>query len=114
ALILEVEALANGETQALAAGSLVEEARGERQRQLVGVADAIASDVAVVGEELREIEVVERGVEYRGVVLPPVGNVDVVGTRLERLRERGAADFEVTLEVQSRVDAGDRNRVARV
>src|SRR6185312_10027904 len=77
-------------------------------------ADAVVADVAVLGEELREVEVVERGVEDRRVVLVPIRNVDIERARLERLRERDLPDVEVALEREAGVDARDRNRVARM
>src|SRR4029079_555817 len=84
-LALEIVTLSNREAAALVAGCRIEQPRGNRKGDLVGIADAIVAPIAVLGEQLRKIEVVDRGVERRNLVLPPVRNVDVERARLERL-----------------------------
>jgi hypothetical protein len=112
ALVLEIEALAHGEPQPFGTGVAVEETRRQRERQLVRVADAIVADVPVLGEELREIEVVERRVEHRRIRLVLVRDVDIERARLERLRQRSVAHLQVALEHEPGIEARDRNRVA--
>jgi hypothetical protein len=64
-LVAEIEALADGGAQRFLA--VRAEARGERRRQLVGVAEAVAADEAVLGEELRIVEVGERWCRRSGI-----------------------------------------------
>src|SRR6185312_9527706 len=97
ALVGEVEALAERHAQPLRTRQRVEQPRGHRHRQLVGVADAVVAEIAVLAEELREIEVVDRRVEDRQRVLVAVRDVDVEEPRLERLHEVFAEHAPVAL-----------------
>ena len=112
ALVVEIEALADGDAQPLGAGVAVDDARRQRERQLIRVADPVVPEVAVDAEELAEIEIVDRGVEDRRIALVAVGNVDVERARLERLHAADAERLPVALEHEAGVDGGDRNRVA--
>jgi hypothetical protein len=60
---VEIEALAKRGAQAFGARLRVDQARRQHGRGLVGVADAIAAAVAVLAEDLREVEVGDRGIE---------------------------------------------------
>ena len=82
--------------------SRIEEARGQRERELVRVADAVVAEVAVLGEELREVEVVERRVEDRHLVLLAVRDVDVERARLERLHEVAAEECRCRARTRAR------------
>src|SRR5581483_12320892 len=76
ALVAEVIALAERGAEALLTIRL-QEARGRRKGQLVGVAETVAADEAVLGEKLRIVEVGERGIEERDLVLVVIGHKDV-------------------------------------
>jgi hypothetical protein len=65
ALRPEVVHLPERSLEALEARCRFDEARGERERELVRVPDAVAADEAVVGEDLREVEVRLRRGEVR-------------------------------------------------
>ena len=64
-LAVEVEALGEREPQPLDAGGAVDVARDQRRGQLVGVGDPVVAGEGVLGEQLGEIEVVDRAVEDR-------------------------------------------------
>ncbi len=114
ALALEIVALADRKPRPLVAGGRIEQARGQRERELIGVADAIAAEIAVLGEQLRKVEIVDRGVERRDLVLSPVRYVDVESARLERLGVVAAEHVRFALEDQPAVEAGDRHRAIEV
>src|SRR6185503_2839300 len=68
ALVAEVVALPDGGAKRLLA-ILREKARAQREGRLVGIAEAIAPGEAVLAEELRKVEIGERGIEQRDLVL---------------------------------------------
>src|SRR4030095_785506 len=111
ALILEVEALADRYAYSLGARLGIEEPRRKRERELIGVADAIVAQVAVDGEELREIEVVDRRVEGRRLALVLIRYVDVDRARFERLDAAQSEFLHIPLEDEPGVDRRDRNHV---
>ncbi len=85
ALRTEVVALADGRAQSFGAGFVVEYAGGERERELVGLGDAVVARVDVLGEQLRVVQFDQRAVEVRQVVLVAVRDVRVEEPRLQRL-----------------------------
>src|SRR5512139_4256026 len=107
-LVGEVIALAEGELQALESAGRLGEAAGDRERQLVGIVDAVAADELVLGEHLRVAEVQQRGVEYRNQVLVAEGRVDVVGAGLQRLFVVAPGEAERTVEGDAGIEAEDR------
>jgi hypothetical protein len=98
ALVLEVEALRQRDAQALRAGAGLQQPRRDADRELVRVADAVVAEVAVLGEQLPEVVVVDRRVEHRQRVLLAERDVDVVRARLERVREARAEELPLALE----------------
>ena len=111
-LVAEVKALAErGAKHFLAVG--LQEARGPGEGELVSVAEAVAADEAVLGEKLRIVEVGERRVEERDMVLVVIGHEDIEEPRLERLRERVAEPARIALEDQAAVEAEPRNGEGR-
>src|SRR5437016_2288003 len=114
ALILEVVALADRGAQALLTADRIEQSRGGGNRDLVRVADPVAAEIAVFGEELREIEIVDRGVERGNLVLTAMRYVDVIRARLERLDEVAAEETGISLEHEPGVDARDRQHAIDV
>jgi hypothetical protein len=64
-----VIALSNREAHPLLARLRIEQPGDRRQCELIRVADPVASQIPVFGEELRKIEVVDRGVERRYLIL---------------------------------------------
>ena len=107
-------ALPDREPHPLVARLRIEQPRDRGQRQLIRVADAIAAEIPVFGEELREIEIVDRGVERRYLILTAIRDVDIVGARLERLRECLAEQICVPLEHEAAVDAADRDHTIQM
>src|SRR5207247_8213605 len=105
ALTLEVVALADRGAQALLTADRIEQSRDGGQSDLVRVADPVAAEIAVFGEELREIEIVDRGVERGNLILTAMRYVDVIGARLERLDEVAAEGTGISLEHEP---GGDR------
>src|SRR6185503_13770014 len=83
------------------------------ERELVRIPDAVAADEAVVGEDLREVEVRLRRREIRQLALVAKGHIEVEEARLERLQECTLAPLKGTVEEDARVDARDRHRAAR-
>ena len=109
ALVLKIIALPDRKAHPLLACLRIGEPRDRGQRQLIRVADAIAAQIPVFGKELRKIELVDRGIECRYLILPAIRNVDIVGAWLERLRECLAEQIRVSLEDEAAIDAADRD-----
>jgi hypothetical protein len=103
--VLEVVALADQRAKHLLASG-ADDARGQRQRDLLGVAEAIAADEAVLVEELRIVEVGERRIEQRNPILVAERRVNEVRARLQRLRNALAEPLRATLEREAAVHAG--------
>jgi hypothetical protein len=113
-LILEVIALPNRAAETLLAVHGVEKARHCCERDLVCIADPVAAQVSILGEKLRKIEIVDRCVEHRDLVLAAERYVDVESARLERLDEAATEVIRVALENEPGIDAGDRHHAADV
>src|SRR5207244_5290589 len=109
ALVLEVIALSDRSAEGLLSAAL-QEARRQRQGGLVGVAEAVAAREPVLREKLRVVEVGERGIEERHLVLVAERHPYVEQPRLERLRQVLAEPARVALEDEPAVGAepGDR------
>jgi hypothetical protein len=90
----------------------IDQARTQGGRQLVGVVDAIPAGKLVVGKDLGEVEVRQRRVEDRYVVLLLVRDVEVEQSRLERLRIVAVEPVARTLESHPGIDAENRQRAA--
>ena len=99
----------DGEAHALFAGFGRQQARGNRQRHLIRVADTIVAQITILGEELREIEVIDRRIEHRRLILFSKWNVDVVGARLQRLDDIRIENAIFALEYQTGVEACNRD-----
>src|SRR5699024_5457424 len=109
-LILEVEDLADAALQAAEAVVGFEQARGQRQRDLVGVALAIGAAEAVVVEQLAEAEGQLARIELRNVALLAIGHIQIVEPRLEGL---DAPAPEAALEGQPGVEGGNGHGAAQ-
>ena len=108
-MIRKIETLTHRDAQSLGAGAGIEKARRQCQRELVRVADAIVAQVAVLRKELREIEVIDRRIEHRRLILFSKWNVDVVGARLQRLDDIRIENAIFALEYQTGVEACNRD-----
>src|SRR5205085_4943956 len=71
--------------------------------------DAVAAEITVLAEQLREVEVVDCGVEHRDLALIAERDVDVVPARLERLDEVAAKVVRFPLEDEPGVETGNRH-----
>ena len=107
---VEVVDLPEGRREPLEARGRLDHARGEPERELVRVPDAVPADEAVLGEDLREVEVRFRRGEIRQPALVAERDVEVVQARLERLLERARAPGDRALEEEPRVHARDGQR----
>src|SRR6185503_9242371 len=99
--------------EALEPRGRLDEPGSERERELVRIADAVAADEAVVGEDLREVEIRFRGGEVRQLALVAKRHIEVEEARLEGLQESAPAPLEGAVEEDARVHARDRHRAAR-
>src|SRR5688572_2772775 len=106
---LEVETLADSGRQVLLAALRAEQACRKSRGQLVGVAETVGADIAVGAEELHEVQVRQRRVEHRQVVLVAERNPGVAQARLERLDELLVL-AGLALEHQPAVEREDRRR----
>src|SRR5690606_37194389 len=86
---------------------------GHAQRQLVLVADPVASAEAVIAPQRSVVEAVFAGIEHRDVLLIFFRHIQVEGSRFEGLAEVLAEPLGVTVEVQAAVQAEDRNAAIR-
>lgn len=85
-VVREIDELADHRPHDLRPVRRIDQARTQCSRQLIGVVEAIPAGKLVVGKDLGEVEVGQRRVEDRYVILVLVGDVEVEQTRLERLR----------------------------
>src|SRR5262245_27498170 len=108
-LVFEVVALPDGRAKRLLP-VLREKARGQREGDLIRIAETVAADEAVFAEELGEVEVGERGVEDRDLVLVAEGCIHVEETRLQGLRQLLAEKPRAALEDEAAVEAEPGNR----
>src|SRR6202163_4042744 len=69
ALVLKIIALPDRKAHPLLACLRIGEPRDHGQRQLIRVADAIAAQIPVFGKELRKTALVDRGIEWRYLML---------------------------------------------
>ena len=113
ARLFEVQALADGQAQALGAVFL-DEARHQRCGQLVGVGHPVQANVAVLGKQLGVIEARAARIEQRDIVLVLVRRVHVEQARLERLRGGLAEQRSVALEHQAAVERHRRDRARQL
>jgi hypothetical protein len=68
------------------------------------------SAIRLLGEHLREAQVVAVGIEQRDVVLPASRRVHVEYARLQRLDVILTEEIRLTLEIQTAVEREDRHR----
>ena len=104
----EVITLAERDLQAFESAGLLDKTAGDRERQLVGVVDAVAADELVFGEHLRVAEIEQCAVEYRDIFLIAVRREHVKGARLQRLFVILAGKAERTVEIDAGIEAEDR------
>src|SRR5690554_3333252 len=99
------------DTQALTLHApCVDPAVGQAERQLVGVADAVAPGEAVVAPQRVVAEGGLAGVEHRNVPLILIRYVEIEQTGFQGLGIAVAEQGGGTVEIQAAVQAGDRKR----
>ena len=104
-LRLKVITLGEGGAQPFDAAAGVDEPRADAQRQLVGVVDAILSAELILGENGREINVLQAAFKVWQPALVFVGDVDVIGLGLQCLDQFLAAGLHFALKDEAAVCA---------
>ena len=97
--------LADAGAYQFAAGVRIQDAAGQCEGELVGIADAVTADKTVVAEQLGDGEVGDAGVEQRDVALLFEWHVEIIQPWFQCLLITAA---ERTFEKQAGVDAAHR------
>ena len=104
--IFEVQDLPDTGAQVLASVARTDQAAGQTDRQLVGVADTVESGEAVVSKQLVVSERQLRGIELRQAILVLVALVQVEHLRFQRMAQRLPERLHRAIEIQPALDAG--------
>ena len=109
---LEVVDLAQGCGQELRAVLGIQKPARDARAHLIGVADAIGAHVAVGAKQLDEVQIRQRGIKERQIILRAVRGIHVQHARLER-EEARAFKARIALKQKSGVDARRRQSARR-
>ena len=83
---------------------LINETRRHRRRQVIGIANAIITDKAVLAKKLVVGKVVTLGIEKGNIFLVRLRDIDIEQTRLKGLLNRLIPEQKFVVEVGSRVE----------
>src|SRR6185295_5005153 len=108
----EIVALTERAAQHLLSAGRQKHARGNRCGELARVVDAVAAGEQVFGEDLGIVEVRDRSVEQRNLVLIAKRDVYVVDAWFERLYDRLPERVGLPLVDQPAVDTENGKRAA--
>ncbi len=107
-LLGEVIALPNHAAHVLLSALRIDQPRGQRGGQLVGVGDAIDAGIDVVGKDGAEIEIHQARIENGNLVLRTLRHQQIEQPRLQRLGQPLAEPVEAAFEGEPGIDAENR------